>query len=100
MAAGLPNPKPQRAAWQALLGIDGLQEESRPSVIVSITRFSTVALDIDNFAGGCKYLIDQLRAAKLIPGDAPAEIEVRFRQLKTQKKNEEGTRIEIETRQL
>jgi hypothetical protein len=95
MAAGLPNPKPKRAAWQALLELDGLQEESRPRVVVRITRFSTLTLDIDNFAGGCKYLIDQLRAAKLIAGDAPAEIEVRFRQYKTQKRNEEGTRVEI-----
>ena len=52
-------------------------------------------LDADNFAGGCKPLIDQLRYAKLIADDDPETVEILFRQVKVETKAEEMTQIEI-----
>jgi hypothetical protein len=60
-----------------------------------ITRRGTRLLDADNYAGGCKPLIDQIRYAKLIPDDDPASVEILFRQVKVATKSEEGTEIEI-----
>jgi Holliday junction resolvase RusA-like endonuclease len=62
---------------------------------IRITRFSTKPLDCDNYAGGCKPIIDELRYAKLIQDDDPETIEVDFRQIKVKTKNEEHTEIEI-----
>jgi Holliday junction resolvase RusA-like endonuclease len=64
-----------------------------------ITRYSTRPLDCDNYAGGCKPIIDQLRYAKLIKDDSPEDIEVEFKQVKIKTKDQERTEIEIsETR--
>jgi hypothetical protein len=52
-------------------------------------------LDADNYAGGCKPLIDQLRYAKLIEDDDPETIEITFRQAKCKTKAEEKTTIQI-----
>jgi len=52
-------------------------------------------LDADNYAGGCKPLIDQLRYAKLIEDDDPETIEITFRQVKVKTKAQEMTTIEI-----
>jgi hypothetical protein len=52
-------------------------------------------LDADNYAGGCKPLIDQLRYAKLIEDDDPETIEILFRQTKVKTKAEEMTQVEI-----
>lgn len=51
-------------------------------------------LDADNFAGGCKPLIDQVRYAGLIPDDSPDKVEITFTQEKV-KKGQEGTLIEL-----
>lgn len=60
-----------------------------------LSRFSPATLDLDNFAGGAKWLIDQLRYCGLIEGDRPEEVSLDFRQVKTQHKNESGTLVEI-----
>lgn len=66
---------------------------------IRITRYSTRPLDCDNYAGGCKPIIDQLRYAKLIKDDSPEDIEVEFKQVKVKTKANERTEIEIsETR--
>ena len=62
---------------------------------IRITRYSCRPLDCDNFAGGCKPALDQLRYAKLIRDDSPEHIEVDFRQIKVKTKAEERTEIEI-----
>ena len=62
---------------------------------IRITRYSCRPLDCDNFAGGCKPTLDQLRYAKLIKDDSPEDIEVDFRQIKVKTKAEERTEIEI-----
>lgn len=54
-------------------------------------------LDADNFAGGCKPLIDQLRYARLIVDDDPSSVEITFRQEKVQTKAAEMTTVEITT---
>jgi hypothetical protein len=50
---------------------------------------------LDNFAGGCKPLIDQLRYAKLIANDDPESIELQFVQEKVKTRLEEETIIDI-----
>lgn len=104
---GSYSPKPQRLpytfAQQALKQtLDALREreEARSRrTRIRITRYSTRPLDCDNYAGGCKPIIDQLRYAKLIKDDSPEDIEVEFKQVKIKTKDQERTEIEIsETR--
>jgi Holliday junction resolvase RusA-like endonuclease len=59
-----------------------------------ITRFAPRPLDIDNFAGGCKALIDCIKQEQLIPDDDPASVSIEFRQEKCKQK-EQRTEIEI-----
>ena len=97
--AKILNPVTQRPTQQALVTLLQRKETRGNRTRIRITRFSTKPLDCDNYAGGCKPLIDQLRYAKLIKDDSPEDIEVEFRQVKVKTKNEEHTEIEIsETR--
>jgi len=66
-----------------------------PQYHLTITRYSTRTLDVDNFAGGCKPLIDQIRYAKLIPDDNPESVEIIFKQVKVKTLNEQRTEVEI-----
>lgn len=70
------------------------EEKGQERIVLRITRRSPRLLDADNFAGGCKPVIDQVRYAGLIPDDSPEKVEIRFTQEKC-KKGEEGTLIEI-----
>ena len=93
--ARLPDPKPQPALRQTL-ECQPPRKTTRPGrVTLRITRHACRLLDADNFAGGCKPLIDQLRYAALIPDDDPASVELQFRQEKVAKKTLEMTTIEI-----
>lgn len=93
--ARLPDPKPQPALRQTL-ECQPPRKATRPGrVTLRITRHACRLLDADNFAGGCKPLIDQLRYAALIPDDDPASVELQFRQEKVTKKTLEMTTIEI-----
>ena len=93
--ARLPDPKPQPALRQTL-ECQPPRKTTRPSrVTLRITRHACRLLDADNFAGGCKPLIDQLRYAALIPDDDPASVELQFCQEKVAKKTLEMTTIEI-----
>jgi hypothetical protein len=91
--ARLHNPKPKPAARPALDKARQGKAESKVRTICRITRCATRLLDADNFAGGCKPLVDQLRYAKLIPDDDPESIELQFAQMKTSR---EAIRTEIE----
>ena len=71
------------------------KENSKKRSFVRITRYSCRPLDCDNYAGGCKPLIDQLRYAKLIRDDDPESVQIEFIQVKVSKKNQERTEIEI-----
>ena len=66
-----------------------------PLYTLSITRYSTKTLDVDNLAGGCKPLIDQIRYSKLIPDDNPESVEITFTQVKVRTQAEQRTEIRI-----
>ena len=93
--AGIPHAKPQPNPRQALDHSGAREGSSKARITLSITRCSCSLLDADNFAGGCKPLIDQLRYAKLIADDDPETVEILFRQIKVKTKAEEMTQVEI-----
>jgi hypothetical protein len=84
----------QRPARAALDNAQLGKEKGQERIVLRIVRKSPRLLDADNFAGGCKPLIDQVRYAGLIPDDSPDKVEIVFVQEKV-KKGEEGTLIEI-----
>ena len=67
-----------------------------PRYRVTITRYGSKLLDIDNGAGGCKPLLDAIRYEGLIPDDDPGTIDFVFRQQKV-KKDQRRTEVVIET---
>jgi len=91
----IPNAIAKRLAQQTLEPLPKRKEKVSNRTYVRITRYSTRPLDCDNYAGGCKPIIDQLRYAKLIKDDSPEDIEVQFKQVKIKTKAEEHTKIEI-----
>ena len=91
----LPDPKPQPPLRQTLVCQPPRKTERLERVVVRITRHACRLLDADNFAGGCKPLIDQLRYAALIPDDDPQSVELQFRQEKVAKKHLEAVTVEI-----
>ena len=91
----LPHAKPQPVARPALDATPKREKPRQNRTTLCITRHATKLLDADNFAGGCKPLIDQLRYAKLIPDDDPETVEILFRQTKVKTKAEERTEVEI-----
>lgn len=104
---GSYSPKSQRllntlakhAPKQTLEPLSKGEEARSRRTHIRITRYSCRPLDCDNYAGGCKPIIDQLRYAKLIKDDSPEDIEVEFKQVKVKTKTNERTEIEIsETR--
>jgi hypothetical protein len=95
--AGIPHAKPQPAPRPALVNHCKGKTPRKNRVTLIITRSACSLLDADNFAGGCKPLIDQLRYAKLIADDDPETVEIIFRQVKVATKAEEMTTVEITT---
>lgn len=91
----IPNPVTKRSDQQTLVTLPQAQERSEDRTHIRITRYSCRPLDIDNFAGGCKPIIDELRYAKLITEDNPETIDVEFKQVKVSKKDQQRTEIEI-----
>ena len=75
------------------------KEKGQERLTLRITRRAARLLDADNFAGGCKPLIDQVRYAGLIPDDSPDKVDITFTQQKV-KKGEEGILIEISEQSL
>jgi hypothetical protein len=71
-----------------------IQKPSQGRIVLRITRCGHQLLDVDNMAGGCKPVVDQLRYAGLIPDDSPDKVEIVFRQKKVAK-GQEMTVIEI-----
>lgn len=89
----------ERPARPTLDSLEPRKEKGEERITLRITRSSTRLLDADNFAGGCKPVIDQLRYAGFIPDDSPEKVEITFTQKKV-KKGQEGTLIEIVDRIL
>jgi len=94
-STSLPHPIAQPTAGQTLVSPPQRKEKGRARSLVRITRRSCNVLDLDNFAGGCKPLIDQLRYAHLISDDDPQSIELQFVQEKVKTRLEEETIIDI-----
>jgi hypothetical protein len=93
--ARLPDPKPKQSIRQTLDCQPPRKAARTGRVVVRITRHACRLLDADNFAGGCKPLIDQLRYAAIIPDDDPESVELQFCQEKVAKKTLEAVTIEI-----
>ena len=93
--AGLPHAKPQPSPRQTLVNPCQGEAPRKDRITLVITRSACSLLDADNYAGGCKPLIDQLRYAKLIADDDPETVEILFRQAKVKTKAEEMTQVEI-----
>lgn len=91
----LLNTLAKHAVKQTLVALPKGKETRSKRTRIVITRYSCRPLDCDNYAGGCKPIIDQLRYAKLIRDDSPEDIEVEFKQVKVKHKTEEHTEIEI-----
>lgn len=93
---GTPHTQPQHHAGSPLVPTRKDEEKGKVCFIVRITGHRLELLDPDNFAGGCKFLIDQLRYAKLIPEDDPSTIRLITDQVRVSRKEDEGTHVEIE----
>ena len=98
----LPDTITQHAPKRSLVKVHKAKETSKdctakcnPQYTLGITRFSTKTLDVDNLAGGCKPLIDQIRYSKLIPDDNPESVEITFTQVKVRTQAEQRTEVRI-----
>jgi hypothetical protein len=72
------------------------KEERLDRVVVCFKGYRVRPLDPDNFAGGCKGLLDGLRHAHLIRGDEPWRIIFQTEQERVQTFGEERTEITID----
>ena len=95
MAARIPHAEPKQDAGQEPLAVNKDEARGQGRVTVIITRYATRPLDFDNGAGGCKFLLDQIRYSGLIRDDCPQEIDFIFKQEKVATKKDQGTMIEI-----
>lgn len=93
--AGLCDAKPECNKAPALGGAIHGEEKSLQRIAVCFTGFRVRPLDPDNFAGGCKDLLDGLRHSGLIPGDEPWKIDFQTRQEKVAHYKDQRTVIEI-----
>lgn len=99
----LSNPKSERTVSNESLaanqGEKGRTESCGDSpTIIEITSFRCRLLDIDNFIGGCKFLVDALRYSGLLEDDSPDKMEAIFRQNKVAKRMEQKTEVNIYSR--
>ena len=94
--AELQRSEPQRDQAPALVGANAREEKGVERAVVRFIGYRLRPLDPDNFAGGCKDLLDGLRHAKLLAGDEPWRIIFQTEQIKAQTRAEERTVIEIE----
>lgn len=95
MASRTPHAVAEPPPGAALEHLPPGEAGSRQRTHLRIERRACRPLDTDNFAGGCKALIDCLRAAELIAEDDPANLEVTFAQVKVKTRAEEGTELSL-----
>lgn len=94
--ARVQSPKPKRHQ-AAALGQSGEGEEGGiQRTVVRFIGYRVRPLDPDNFAGGCKDLLDGLRHSGLISGDEPWKIDFQTQQVKVWHYFQEKTIIEVE----
>jgi hypothetical protein len=92
---GPQNDRDQPAQRPALEPVLQGQEGHDERPVVRIKGYRVRCLDVDAFPGSCKALIDGLRAASLIPGDAPQDIRLETDQEKVAHFHQERTEIII-----
>lgn len=95
LAPRLRHAQPEQAPVLPPLGQNQDEEGGGGRFKVRIVRCGAKLLDPDNLSGA-KLLIDQLRYAGLIPEDNPHAIELELCQVKTPKKEDRGTLIQVE----
>lgn len=87
--------EPQPYQKATLDSADGREIQGLPRTLVRFVGYRCRPLDPDNFAGGCKDLLDGLRHANLISGDEPWKITFATSQVKVAHRSQERTEIEI-----
>ncbi len=95
----LQSAKPKRVPAKALDapaqgGGDG-KDGAGERIVLRITGYRVRPLDPDNFAGGTKQIIDQLRYCGLIAGDEPWRVKLEADQVKVAHYADERTELEI-----
>jgi hypothetical protein len=92
----LQSAKFERNKTPALDAANGRESKGAFRTVVRFIGYRIQPLDPDNFAGGCKDLLDALRHAGLIHGDEAWRIVFQAEQIKVSHKHEEKTVVEIE----
>ena len=88
--------EPQRDQAAALGASRQREEKGVERTVVRFIGYRLRPLDPDNFAGGCKDLLDGLRHAGLLHGDEPWRIKFQTEQIKVSSRSEERTVVQIE----
>ncbi len=88
-------PKPERNQAPALGQAKKREVCGMVRPVVQFIGYRVRPLDPDNFAGGCKDLLDGLRHSGLIPGDENWRIQFATDQEKVSSRKEEKTVIRI-----
>jgi hypothetical protein len=92
----LRDPEPEPHDPPALVRAVKGKEEGLGRIVIRFKGYRVRPLDPDNFAGGCKGLLDGLRHAHLIRGDEPWRIIFQTEQERVQTFGEERTEITID----
>jgi len=87
------NPVLKRNPTSKPLAKAKIKEENTSRSVVRVTSYRCRETDPDNLF--CKWAIDGLRYAHLIPDDSGKHIELHVSQVKVKKKSEERTEIEV-----
>lgn len=97
VAAGVSYSKPERDEGAPLEPIPPTQARGGGRVVVCFTRVTLRPLDPDNHGGSVKAVLDCLREAfpDLIRDDSPEDIDLRLRQVRCSRKDEQGTFVEV-----
>ena len=89
------HPKSQPAIVIGAVGKEEAEGRYLQRNLVRITSYRCRLLDPDNLAGGCKYAIDAIRKAKVIPDDREQDIRLEVYQATCATRKEEKTVIEV-----
>jgi hypothetical protein len=92
----LQDTEPQRDQAPALGAAKKGKDHGVSRITTRFIGYRCRPLDADNFAAGCKDLLDGLRHSGLIPNDDPSSIVFVAEQVKVSHRSQEKTVIEIE----
>lgn len=93
--AGLHDPVAERSFCDGTLAKKSRKTQGARRTILRYTSYRQRFLDIDNLAGGTKFLTDALRYCGAISGDTQDEIILEVAQKKVAQKAQQKTLIEI-----